>query len=182
MSMPGVPIAPWMTLSRPLLIALLAAFALLAASTAMRTLGTDGDGEVGTGAPAPAPKQAAARAERKPAVRAADRPRATPRRDGAPLPAVRAIAAGRPVVLVFHQDRAADDAAVHRAADALKGTRAKVFVEPVSRLARYRRLVGNLEIAQTPATVVVGRRLEATLLEGYVDAGSLRQFVADARR
>jgi hypothetical protein len=46
---------------------------------------------------------------------------------------------------------------------------------------RYGRLLENLGVTQAPAIVIIGRSGKATLYEGYVDADSLVQVVADAR-
>jgi hypothetical protein len=36
-------------------------------------------------------------------------------------------------------------------------------------------------VAQAPAVVIVGKKRRARLIEGFVDAGTLRQHVVDAR-
>jgi hypothetical protein len=56
-----------------------------------------------------------------------------------------------------------------------------VLTDDVANVRRYGSLVENLGVSQTPAVVVIGRRGEASLVEGFVDAGSLAQVVADAR-
>lgn len=101
--------------------------------------------------------------------------------DGVPRPVGRALARKRVVVLFFGQ-RGADDAFT---ADALKAIRNRkgvsVFRDRIERLAAYRSVTSGLGVAQAPATVVIGPDRKAQLLEGYVDAGTLRQLVVDAR-
>jgi hypothetical protein len=46
---------------------------------------------------------------------------------------------------------------------------------------RYGSLLEDLEVSQAPAIVIIGRSGQAELLEGYVDADTLVQVVADAR-
>jgi len=100
---------------------------------------------------------------------------------GVPRPVGRALARKRVVVLFFGQ-RGADDVFT---ADALKAIRKQkgvsVFRDEIERLAAYRGVTNNLGVAQAPATVVIGADREAQLLEGFVDAGTLRQVVLDAK-
>jgi hypothetical protein len=94
----------------------------------------------------------------------------------------RAIDRRRRVVLLFEAPRGADDRATARAVAAQRGQRGVVVVsEPISRLARYRTLIGGLGISQAPAVVIVGKNGAARLVEGYVDPATLSQEVADAR-
>jgi len=58
-----------------------------------------------------------------------------------------------------------------------------VFSDRIENVARYRRIVGNLDVSQAPSVVIVPpRRSQARLLEGFVDEGSLRQQLLDALR
>ena len=52
---------------------------------------------------------------------------------------------------------------------------------PVSSLVRYAPLVGDLEVNQTPSTVVIDGKLRGTVLTGYADRISINQAIADAR-
>ena len=52
---------------------------------------------------------------------------------------------------------------------------------PITKLARYRRVVTDLGVTQAPAVVIVGSDRKARLLEGFIDAGTLRQQVKDGR-
>jgi len=100
---------------------------------------------------------------------------------GVPRPVGRALARKRVVVLFFGQ-RGVDDRIT---ADALKAIRKRkgvsVFSDRIERLAAYRSVTNGLGVAQAPAIVVIGVDREAQLLEGFVDAGTLRQLVVDAR-
>jgi hypothetical protein len=50
----------------------------------------------------------------------------------------------------------------------------------VSNISDYRRVVGTLGVSQSPAMVVIDRSRKAELLQGYLDAGTIRQTVRDA--
>jgi hypothetical protein len=93
----------------------------------------------------------------------------------------RALREHRRVVLFLSQG-AHDDKATAEAVGALK-RRGSVLVlkDHVDRVDRYGRLVEQLGVSQAPAIVIVDRGGSARLIEGFVDAGSLVQEVADAR-
>jgi hypothetical protein len=57
-----------------------------------------------------------------------------------------------------------------------------VFIDKLSNLADYRRVVEGLNVSQAPSIVIVDRAKQAQVLEGFIDAGSLRQAVADVAR
>lgn len=199
-----------MPISRPLLIALIAAIVGLGAFYA-----TQGSRQA-TEAPAPAAPEPAADPAPKPkadASKAADatkptadkaqadaakepvrvakaeRSPAKPVKKTAPKAAVsgpaavkRAIRGNKTVVVYFYGPESADDSATGRAVAGLKGQRGvAVFKVSIRRLTAYRDLVGELGIAQAPAVVIVGRGRSARVIEGYVDPPTLRQDVADAR-
>jgi hypothetical protein len=52
---------------------------------------------------------------------------------------------------------------------------------PLSTVATYHPLIGDLNVDQTPSIVIVDRDLKATVLTGYVDRISINQAIADAR-
>jgi hypothetical protein len=99
------------------------------------------------------------------------------------IKAERAVADHRKVVIFFGTPRGADDRAVASAVRALdRGTRdVVVLTDHVGNVDKYGSMVEDLGVTQTPAVVVVDRRGSARLLEGYIDAASLVQVVADAR-
>jgi hypothetical protein len=86
----------------------------------------------------------------------------------------------RKVVLFFYQPRALDDQATAEAVRALGGG-VLVLRDTVKNAARYGSLVQELGVSQAPSIVLVDRRGQARLLEGYIDARALAQAVADAR-
>jgi hypothetical protein len=55
-----------------------------------------------------------------------------------------------------------------------------LFQDVVARISDYRRVTGSLGISQSPAMVVIDRNRKATLLQGYLDSGTIRQTVRDA--
>jgi hypothetical protein len=172
-----------MPISRPLLIALIAAIVGLGAFYA-----TQGSRQAAD-APAPAIPEPAADPAPKPKVdasKAADatKPAAEKAKAAVSGPAAvkRAIRGDKTVVVYFYGPESADDSATGRAVAGLKGQRnVAVFQVPIRRLTAYRDLVGQLGIAQAPAVVIVGRGRSARVIEGYVDSPTLRQDVADAR-
>jgi hypothetical protein len=52
---------------------------------------------------------------------------------------------------------------------------------PLSDVATYHPLIGDLNVDQTPSIVIVDRDLKATVLSGYVDRIAINQAIADAR-
>ena len=180
-----------MAVSRPLLIALVAAVVAVVgfyASQSMRN-STDASAPVIATAPSepPATEDASSRAARKPVGEspAGKSPRTrerSPERVGVPGPVGRALDARRQIVLFFYKPGSADDRATARAVADLRGRRGlAVFTDPIGRLARYRGVIGELGISQAPAVVIVGRDRSARVIEGYVDPATLAQDVADAR-
>jgi hypothetical protein len=99
------------------------------------------------------------------------------------LKAERAVAAHRKVVIFFGNPQGADDRAVSSAVRALGRETRDVLVlsDHVENVDKYGSMVEDLGVSQTPAVVVIDRQGSARLLEGYIDAASLVQVVADAR-
>lgn len=94
----------------------------------------------------------------------------------------RALARRKVVVLFFTQRLSADDVATRIAFRQLRKRRdTAVFAAPLRGLERYGAAVSRLGVSQVPSIVIIGRNRKARLIEGYVDRGSLRQYVADAR-
>jgi hypothetical protein len=60
-------------------------------------------------------------------------------------------------------------------------TRAVVLTDDVDAVDRYGSMVEDLGVSQTPSVVLIDRRGDARLIEGYVDTDTLAQAVADAR-
>jgi hypothetical protein len=94
-----------------------------------------------------------------------------------------AVADHKKVVIFFQNPRALDDQAVAESVRALDRRTKNVVVltDDVRNADRYETLLEDLQVSQAPAIVVIGRSGKADLIEGYVDAESLVQVVADAR-
>jgi hypothetical protein len=97
--------------------------------------------------------------------------------------AERAVADNRKVVIFFENPKGFDDRAVERSVQALDRRTKSVVVltDDVRNADRYESLLEDLGVNQAPAIVVIGRSGKASLIEGYIDADSLVQVVADAR-
>jgi hypothetical protein len=97
--------------------------------------------------------------------------------------AERAVADNKKVVIFFKNPRALDDKAVADSVRSLDRRLERVVVlsDDVRNVKRYGSLLEDLGVSQAPAIVVIGQSGEARLIEGYVDADSLVQVVADAR-
>jgi len=194
-----------MVLPRPLILAIAGLVLLLLSFMVVQRGRTVTDSPaVAQRTPAPVDRQPAVKAEPKdnPGVRREarrpDRPAAAstapaapaapaaPDRGGVPARAARALEQGRVIAVLFTLEEAADDSATRSALRSLKTgpgkSRVAVFSDSIANVGRYSRLVGGLGISQVPSIVIVDSERQARLLEGYVDAGTLRQSVADAQR
>jgi hypothetical protein len=99
------------------------------------------------------------------------------------LKAERAVADNRRVVIFFENPRGIDDRAVAQSVRSLDRRTKSVVVltDDVRNADRYGKMVEDLGVNQAPAIVVIGRGGKASLIEGFIDADSLVQVVADAR-
>jgi hypothetical protein len=97
--------------------------------------------------------------------------------------AERAVADNRKVVIFFENPKGFDDRAVARSIRSLDRRTKSVVVltDDVRNADRYESMLEDLGVNQAPAIVVIGRSGKASLIEGYIDAESLVQVVADAR-
>jgi hypothetical protein len=97
--------------------------------------------------------------------------------------AAEALAKDNVVVFFFSKPGAADDTGARIAVQSIEGMKGvKVFKAGIDEVGAYRPMLSQLEISQVPATAIVRPGRRAVLLQGFVDAGTLRQNVADARR
>jgi hypothetical protein len=99
------------------------------------------------------------------------------------LPVIKALGRGDVVVFFFTHPGPADDTGAAIAVRGLaheKGV--KVFTVGLNELTTYRPVLAGAGVSQVPAIVVVRAGRKARLLQGFVDARTLRQTVADARR
>lgn len=134
--------------------------------------------------PAAKPEAAKAKAVAKPEPSAKPKPAVKPAKPapaGVPAKVARALDGKHVVVLFFRQPGAADDDATAQAVAAVRGRGVAVFSDRIAHLARYRGVVSGLGVSQAPVVVVVDRHRKAQLVEGFVDEGTLRQIVVDAR-
>jgi hypothetical protein len=181
-----------MAIPRPVIIAVLGVALIASAFLVMR-----GSANTSTVAPAPtyhapAPHKAPVRravtptapakahpAPAKPQAAAKPAPQTQPA-DPAIQPVVSALESGKTVVLFVSQSGSADDYATRGAVAGLAGMRGvSVFNAGIADLTAYRRLLTGVAISQVPAVVVMRSGVKAHLIEGFVDAGTLRQTVAD---
>jgi hypothetical protein len=189
-----------MAVPRPVLIALLGMALLVAVFMATRNSQQESVTPPATPAQPVAPSKGGSSdpkaAQARPEARQSDAPKPAkpPETQRKPKPAdpvppkVRAAAAAlagnEVVVLFFTKPGAADDTLARLAVGELKGMkRVKVFKADIAEVGAFRPMLAQLEISQVPATAIVrpGKK-QAVLLQGFVDAGTLRQNVADALR
>ena len=172
-----------MAVPRPVLIALLGLAMLIAVFLATRNSQSESVTPPTTQAKPAVPQTADAQGARPQAKPAARKPKPA---DQVP-PQVRAAAAAlandEVVVFFFTTPGAADDTGARVAVRSLEGMkRVKVFKADIAEVGAYRPMLSQLEISQVPATAIVRPGRQAVLLQGFVDAGTLRQNVADALR
>ncbi len=127
-------------------------------------------------APAPAKPQTAT----KPGVPAKSAMTAEQRKK---LHAIKALGRGDVVVFFFTRPGPADDTGTRQAVKQIaheKGV--TVITAGYDDLETYRPVLSGASVSQVPAIVVVRGSGKGRLLEGFIDPGTLRQTVADARR
>ncbi len=185
-----------MAVPRPVLIALLGLAALVAVFLATRNSQNESVTPPATPAKTATPKSSpgadkTSRPESRQAQPTKPEAKAAPKKPKSPAddvpPQVRKAAAAleqdKVVVFFFTKPGAADDTLSRlsiRKIEGMKGV--EVFKADIADVGAYRPMLSQLEISQVPATAIVRPGKRAVLLQGYVDAGTLRQNVADARR
>ena len=180
-----------MAVPRPVLIALLGLAMLIAVFLATRNSQTESVTPPTTPAKPVAPK---GEKPTRPEARQSQTPQpAKPAAPKKPKPAdevprkVREAAAAleknQVVVFFFHTPGPADDTGARVAVRSLDGMkRVEVIEADLADVGAFRPMLSQLEISQVPAMAIVRPGRQAVLLQGYVDAGTLRQNVADALR
>jgi hypothetical protein len=94
-----------------------------------------------------------------------------------------ALGRGDAVVFLFTHHGAADDTSTRLAVKSLAGQKHVTVVRAgLEDLAEFRPVLSGAGVSQVPSIVVAHADKPARLLEGYVDPGTLRQYVADALR
>jgi pyruvate/2-oxoglutarate dehydrogenase complex dihydrolipoamide acyltransferase (E2) component len=103
---------------------------------------------------------------------------------GLPSPVARALDDKKIVVLLFWNRKGVDDRSVKKSVDRLsrRGGEVAKFTETVNHLSRYTRITAAASVTQTPALVIVNKRGQAEVLNGYLDYQTISQFVANAAR
>jgi hypothetical protein len=103
---------------------------------------------------------------------------------GLPARVKGALDAHKVVVILFWNRRSVDDRSVKASLDALPRRKGKVavFADRVENLARYTRITTAASISTTPALVVVSRKGQAEVINGYLDRQTLGQYVQNALR
>jgi hypothetical protein len=99
------------------------------------------------------------------------------------LPAIKALARGDVVVFFFTHAGPADDTGARQAVNSLRHEKGvSIFKTDLSDLETFRPVLAGAGVSQVPAIVVVRAGQKGRLVQGFVDARTLRQTVADARR
>ncbi len=103
---------------------------------------------------------------------------------GLPGPVAKALDAKKTVVILFWNKQGVDDRSVKKSVDRLSGRNGQVvkFTDSVKNLARYTRITTAASISQTPSVVIVNKRGQAEVLNGYYDFQTVNQFVSNASR
>ena len=88
------------------------------------------------------------------------------------------------LVLLFYNNRSADDKAVRRALDKVDRYGGQAFVDAhwIKSVSRYQAITRGADVEQSPTIVVADRNLKAETLVGYVDDKTIDQAVVDAIR
>jgi hypothetical protein len=94
------------------------------------------------------------------------------------------LAKGKTLVILFY-GKSADDVsarkAVHRTALADPKHVVSAYV-PISQVGHYSAITTDVDITTFPTVLVIGTDRKATPLTGFIDAGTVKQAVGDARR
>ncbi len=94
-----------------------------------------------------------------------------------------ALARGDAVVFLFTRAGAADDTGTRQSVQTLHGMKRVMVVKAgLADLTDFRPVLAGAGVSQVPSVVIVHKGEPGRLIEGYVDAGTLRQNVADALR
>ena len=151
-----------------------------ATSDAANAKATGATAEGGAAAPAATPPAtpATSGAAAKPAAKRA----AAATGAGRDAAVVRDIKRGKVVVLLFWNPQGADDIAARGALRDLdrRGGKVVVRVVPISRVAQYESITSGVKIAQSPTTLVIGRKRQTRVIVGLTEPREISQAVGDA--
>jgi hypothetical protein len=111
-------------------------------------------------------------------------PKSAPATPGLPAPVKKALDAHKVIVILFWNRRAVDDRSVKASLDSLPRRKQKIayFSDRVENLARYTRITAAATVSTTPALVVVNRKGQAEVINGYLDRQTVGQYVQNALR
>jgi hypothetical protein len=102
---------------------------------------------------------------------------------GIPTRVKHALDAHKVVVILFWNRRGVDDRSVKKSLDDLPHRKAvAVFSDSVRHLSRYTRITAAASVTSTPALVVVNRKGQAEVVNGYLDRQTVGQYVLNALR
>jgi hypothetical protein len=95
---------------------------------------------------------------------------------------VRDLKRGKIVVLLFWNPKASDDIAARGALRDLDthGGKVVVRVVPITRVAQYESITSGVKIAQSPTTLVIGRKGTTRVIVGLTEPREISQAVGDA--
>jgi hypothetical protein len=103
---------------------------------------------------------------------------------GVPAPVAKAIGKQQVLVLLFWNEKSADDRAVRQELRKVDDWKGRVYKQaaPIKSISRYGRISRGADVEQSPTVVVVDPELRAETLVGFVDATTIEQAVVDAMR
>ena len=103
---------------------------------------------------------------------------------GVPAPVAKAIGKQQVLVLLFWNQKSADDRAVRQELRKVDGWDGRVYKQaaPIRSISRYGRITRGADVEQSPTVVVVDPELRAESLVGFVDTTTIDQAVVDAMR
>ncbi len=104
--------------------------------------------------------------------------------EGVPAPVAKAIGKQQVLVLLFWNEKSADDRAVRQELRKVDDWDGRVYKQaaPIRSISRYGRITRGADVEQSPTVVVVDPELRAESLVGFVDAATIEQAVVDAMR
>ncbi|MEA2138653.1 MAG: hypothetical protein QOG56_1803 [Solirubrobacteraceae bacterium] len=157
-----------------------AAAAISDAANAKVQAATGGGGAATPAAPSKPAATPSASRQPKPAAKPERASRATAAGRNAAV--MRDVRRGKVVVLLFWNPDAPDDIAARGALRDLDlhGGKVVVHVVPITRVAQYASITSGVKIAQSPTTVVIGRKRHTRVIVGLTEPREISQAVGDA--
>ena len=86
------------------------------------------------------------------------------------------------LTLLLFAGSGADDAVARSVVRSLRGPRVRTIVAPIGAVARYRSLIGDLQITDSPTILVIGADHQARQIVGLPDRRQVQQVLAAAQR